>query len=250
MYYNIDNLDVDLDKRTLTLKAHDMAICRKNGKGYFIPVGTVAGIWSYYVQDKSLEATQIKCQGRGDDLCEVYAGPKDKLSNKDLIAISNFEVPLESSNYKTFNKPTDIREPSLKSMINQYYFNYDSGLLQIWNKRFFPFEIGYPYLIEQKAKQLGISDNLFEVSKNFYKSLMDSEKIEKPLQFISSFLKATGWGNVILITKKKLSIECTNFPWTSLYGTEDDFPIFRGAISGLISGFRKKDVVFEITKKR
>jgi len=53
----------------------DYIVCRKNGRGEIFSEGGIAGIWSYVCQDPTIEAVQIKCQGRGDPECEVIAAP-------------------------------------------------------------------------------------------------------------------------------------------------------------------------------
>jgi len=49
----------------------DYIVCRKNGRGEIFSEGGIAGIWSYVCQDPTIEAVQIKCQGREDKWCEV-----------------------------------------------------------------------------------------------------------------------------------------------------------------------------------
>jgi len=70
---------IDIKSKIFSLRMKDYIVCRHNGKGYLVGYGGIAGIWSYVMQDLTIEAVQPKCQGRGDKECLVIAAPYETL---------------------------------------------------------------------------------------------------------------------------------------------------------------------------
>ncbi|MFH1448159.1 MAG: hypothetical protein ABIG39_04810, partial [Candidatus Micrarchaeota archaeon] len=244
MYAKEIRTNVDA-KKLLTIKAKEMAVCRKNGLGYFLPLGCLAGLWSYVNEDKGIEATQIQCQGRNDDECLFYSGPSEFLTSP--INANDFETYEDAPGYSLMNKTVPINGLSLEQLINNYYFQYNSGLLEMWGERFFPFEVGYVYILEASMRDLGIESALYESSFDFYKKF--AKHIEKKsLSFSDSLMCALGWGKISSFGVKTIIIQVEHYPWCKMFDKKGSFPLITGAISGLCSGIKDRDIKFKIKK--
>jgi hypothetical protein len=58
-------------------------------------------------------------------------------------------------------------------------------------------------------------------------------------------MSALGWGDLMITDKTVIAL---SHPWTT-YSGGSDFTIFRGLISGLMSGFSKENSEFKLTNK-
>ena len=248
MYAKSLKVTVDENNKLMTMIGDDVAVCGENGEGYFVPVGALAGLWSYGYQDKSLEAVQTKCQGRKDKNCKFLAGPKTSLKNN-AVAFGDFSEFKKGNNYEFFNKVTNLGKPSLEDMVNKYFFKYRGGVLEIWGERFFPFEIGYLYMLESEIRKNNCEDILFDASYSFHKRLIDKGTDKDALSFMVSFLKAIGWGKLTALKGKKSKVIVEHFPWTSIYGKSESFPIFAGAVSAFLSKEQGRELRLSISEK-
>ena len=243
MYYNELDTIADAKNHTVTLKATNMAVSRFNGKGYFIPQGSVAGLLSYAYQDKSIEAIQPHSEGRGDKFTEIIAGPINKL-NGEVLSFPNFPILEKDQKYDALNKPIRLSSPSLKEMINKYFFKYEAGRLEIWGERFFPFEIGIFYYIEKTLIENDLGNLLFEVTKKYFAEFSKNKNITNKNTFFPAFMKAIGWGDIKVLFGDKKEVICSNYPWTNMYSKNSTFPYFSGAFSGFYGTNFKKEKVF------
>jgi len=245
MYAKSLKIAVDEENEAVNLIVDDIAVAGKRAKGYFVPIGTLAGLWSYGFQKKEIEAVSIGCNEKNNKKCKFKAGVPRKLTGE-IITFDSFHEFEKGQGYDIMNKAVALTGPSLKELINKYFFKYQSGTLEIWGKRFFPFEIGYIYKLEEELKQINCEDVIFDVSFSFYKKLTSQNRMENRLKFTASFLKALGWGKLTIIPGKKLKVVCECYPWTNLYSKKSQFPFFRGALSGMLSAYFGKELKFKM----
>jgi predicted hydrocarbon binding protein len=245
---------VNLESSIINFKLKDFVICRRSGIGYLISVAGIAGIWSLMLQDPTVEAVQPKCQGRGDKECEVIAAPYEtlvKMGYKPLKCreLENLEL---DEQYEQFNqiRPTKWAKHSLRSLIDSGFFEFKHGQVTYEGERFFLCEASFMYILEKELKKLksGLKI-LWEVSFDFGERLAKISGKQDPSKFISDFFPALGFGD-ILVTKKegKYKIYVNYFPWTK-WVDEIDFVMFRGLLSGVVSGFIGKKVELKKCKK-
>ena len=242
---------IDIDLGIFKINAIDYIICNRNGIGDILTTGGSSGVWSYVLQDKTIEAIQTKCQGKGDKECEVIAATakilkKMKLKFSEEQDLSKLE--LEES-YKEINniRETQYANNSLKDLIDSGLFKYEEGRITFKDERFFLCEASLMYILEKELKKLKNGGKiLFDVSFEWGKNLMKKEK-QYPCKFIMDFISALGWGDILILTKKnKYNIIVNYFPWTK-WVNEIDFIMFRGILSGMLSTDRK--VILKKIKK-
>lgn len=238
---------IDYDKKIFSVKMKDYVICRKNGLGYLFSIGAIVGTWAWATTDKTVEAIQTKCQGRGDEECEVIAAPYKTLVNMGYkpIKCTDIEKIELGKGYEEFNKvrPTNWSKNSLKDLIDSGFFNYTHGQVTYKNERFFLCESSFMYILEKELKKVenGLKI-LWDVSFDFGKRLTEISGKQDPCNFITDFFPALGFGDILVVTKKgKYEIIANYFPWMEMY-KEIDFIMFRGILSGVISGFTGKKV--------
>jgi len=116
-------------KKRMDFLFDNFVICPSNGLGYFLMEGGVAGIWSFIVQDKSVEGLKLECQGRGDKLCKLIVAPKEELkkfSSSDLKTESILEDFESVSKYMGLNKfqVTQNSTVSFQKMLDTKTFSY------------------------------------------------------------------------------------------------------------------------------
>jgi len=246
---------VDLESKTIRFNMKNFVICRESGMGYLISVGGIAGIWSLMACDPEIEASHPRCQGRGDPECEVIAAPVSALKkhSSELLTETSLENLSLDRRYRSINsiKPVLHAKNSLKSMIDTRFFEFHNGILTYNGHRYFIAEESLNYLIENELKKLkGGKDDLFRLSSDYGRTLTEKQKIHDPCRFITEFMSALGWGDVMTRRKaERFSIRVTYFPWTK-WSDDSEFIIFRGIVSGMISGIITKKVVLNNLKKK
>ncbi|MEM5782449.1 MAG: hypothetical protein QXD43_04625, partial [Candidatus Aenigmatarchaeota archaeon] len=198
---------VDFVKNIFKLKMKDYIICRKNGLGYIFSEGGIAGIWAYACEDPSIEAIQIKCQGRGDKECEVIAAPYKTLVRMGYkpIRCKKLEKGKLTPEYKIFNeiRPTSWARNSLKSLIDAGFFDYKHGQVTYRGERFFLCEASFMYILEKELKKIknGLKI-LWDCSFDFGKRLAEISGKQEPCKFIMDFFPALGFGDILALKKK------------------------------------------------
>jgi len=254
IYASKINLQIKYEEKFYKIKMYDYIICRKNGLGYIMSEGGIAGIWSYACQDPTIEAVQPKCQGRGDKYCEVIAAPYDYLVQRGYkpIRCTKLETVELTEDYEEFNKirPTTWATNSLEDLINAGFFEYKHGQVTYQGERFFLCEASFMYILERELKKVknGL-DVLWKCSFNFGKRLAEISGKQEPCKFITDFFPALGFGDVLAVTKRgKYEIYVNYFPWLPWW-KEIDFVMFRGMLSGVISGFSGKKVELKKIEK-
>ncbi len=245
---------IDYDKKIFTLNMKDYIVCSKNGLGYIFSFGSIGGIWSYVMQDLTIEAVQPKCQGRGDKECLVIAAPYETLIKMGYkpIRCEEIEKVEMSQEYKKFNeiRPTKWATKSLKNLIDSGIFEYKHGQVTYKGERFFLCEASFMYILEKELKKIknGLKI-LWDCSFEFGKNLAKISGKQDPCKFITDFFSALGFGDILVLKKKgKYEITVKYFPWFN-YEKEIDFTMFRGMLSGVISGFTGKEIVLKKIEK-
>jgi len=258
-YAKLISYKVNYKNKIFKMIMNDYIICRKNGLGYILTSGGVAGIWSYMACDQTVEGVQTKCQGRGDRECELICAPAEILKKKKLKFFK--ETDLENleldPNYKSINdiRQTQFAKHSLKDLIDSGFFSYSQGIVQYKNERHFLCEASLMYILENELKKLkGAEKILFEVSFNYGKNLIKrgqeetKECVMSPRiteNFVTDYMSALGWGDILVLKKSgKYSVVSNYFPWTK-WAKDIKFIMFRGIISGLLSEISNKKIILK-----
>ncbi|MCX6664472.1 MAG: hypothetical protein NT038_00185 [Euryarchaeota archaeon] len=240
--------EVDIENKIFTISAKDYIICRHNGLGHIMTEGGIAGIWAYVVQDQTVEGIQNECQGRGDQRCRIICAPEEILKNK----ISNFyhEKSLHDQKfnniYKTLNeiRKSTYSSNSLNDLINAGFFKYRGGVLSYNNMRFFAFDSHLLYLLDEEIVKLdGGEQILFDACFEFGKLLRETYGGTNYQKFIPDFFSALGFGDILVINSNKLRIASFFYPWT-IFSKQSKYIIFRGIMSGFVSGSLGRNVQF------
>jgi len=241
---------LDLEKKTLEMKAKDFVVCRKDGLGRIISEGTGAGFWSYVMNDSSIEASHPRCIGRGADVCDLVYAPNYRLHEAGLKYLElepEEDVKIVTPNYVELNR---IREPqfsrsSFKNMVDSGHIEYKNGTVKFADERHMLCEASIFYLLESYLSKEGGDSVIFQSAFDYGMKLsqkLDDGKIE-PL--ISDYLSATGWGDSIVLNKEgKYRIVSNYFPWTPLADSVT-FSLFRGMVSGILSGHVGRQVLLD-----
>jgi len=226
----------------LKLTAKDLVVCRKSGIGLTTAGGYLAGMWAYICHDPSIEVIKPFCQGRKDKECVMFVGPYEAL--KSLKEKNKWDCWIYQAKdveetdyikYKKLNEVVKLPPPSLRDLINQYFFKYSKGALTIKKFRFFPSEIGILYLLEKELKNAGKENLLFESSKKIFERIGDTFG-NVNIKFVCEFLKPLGFGKIECVHKDEIIVDY--YPWCRDFNENMKFDILRGALCGLL----KKDV--------
>jgi len=240
-WWKTGNFNLDYDKKTLELELDMFIECNRNGKGYLF-LGSAAGFWSYMVEDEGIEAAQRKCQGRDDDKCKITAGPKSELQNNFEVEI-NLDSLKMSKDYNVYNeiKSTDYAKNSMEDFEEIGFFEHREGLFYHNDFRYIWAESS---LIELVGSELGVDyeEELFNSAFQVGKEIVTEHEERNMEKFIVEYLSATGWGDT-KISKKNgaYQVHSLMFPWTR-FTDDTSFPVFRGIVSGMITGFEQEEV--------
>ncbi len=207
------------------------------------------------MEDKSVEAVQPKCQGRGDDECEVIAAPYDVLVEMGYKphVCRELEEGKITQTYINFNavRPAKWAKNSLKTLIDAGFFKYKHGQVNYKDERFFLCEASFMYILERELKK--VKDGLkvlWDVSFDFGKHIASiSGKLHEPCKFVMDFFPALGFGDMLAVRRRDhYQIYVDYFPWLQWHD-EIDFTMFRGMVSGVLSGFEGRDIKLELVDK-
>jgi len=245
---------INFQQKLYEMIMDNYVICRYNGIGHLLSDGGSAGVWAYMLQDPTIEAVQPKCQGRGDKECLVVSAPYEtltKMGYKPIKCIKLEKMKL-TNNYIRFNKirETKYSKYSLRDLIDIGFFQYSHGQITYNNERFFLCEASFMYILEKELKKVknGLKV-LWDCSFEFGKKLTEISKKQDPCKFIMDFFPALGFGDILATESgEKYKIYVNYFPWLNWW-KDIDFTMFRGMLSGVISGFTEKKVELKKIKK-
>jgi hypothetical protein len=247
------NHEIDLESKSFHIFLKDYVICRHNGLGYFMADGGIAGIWAYVVQDVSVEGKQLKCQGRGDQECDIFCAPEEKIK---LITSEYFQdrnMP-EFKFDKSYRQMNEIRQTtyahnSLKQLINAGFFSYAKGNLSYKTMRFFSCESHALYVLEDEIIKLPNGNQLlFDASFEYGQLLQKLYGHCDYQKFIVDFFPALGFGDLHVSSSDNLSVGVIYYPW-SVFSENSQFIILRGILSGFISESLGKKIEFNKFEK-
>ncbi len=239
---------LDLDSSAIRFNLENFVVCRESGLGYIISSGGIGGIWAYMMGDPSIEAVQPICQGRGDKECEVIAGPPGVLKKygQESFQESGLKGLGVDTKYRKMNEisPVAHARNSLKKMIDTRFFEFHEGILTYSGHRYFIVEASLNYLLERELSGLGRGkQELFDLAFKYGKDLAAEQKGSDPCRFVTEFMSALGWGDVHAKQEGgKFLVRCMHFPWTK-WSASSGFVLFRGMVSGMLSGLGRRKVV-------
>jgi predicted hydrocarbon binding protein len=248
---NLNN-SIDYENQVFTLNMENYIVCRKNGNGYILSSGGIAGIWSYLIENTQSEGVQISCEGKGDDYCSVICAPRNVLDKKGRnyteADISPNALNIANDyNRRNQKQETDFAENSLQDLIDVGFFTHENGLIYHDEDRYVLSESSLVYLLEKKLDTE--AEQLFNAAYTYGQQLADQESDRDMEKFITEYLSACGWGDTLIKeTDDGFEVQAHLFPWTRFY-EETTFPIYRGLVSGLLSGFTGRDVALTAMEK-
>ena len=243
------NHNLDLDKKTITISFDNYIVCRNNGLGYIMLDGAVSGLWSYEMQDKTIEGAQLKCQGRGDPQCLIICGPLDELKNNTDILFKENDLPELKFDevYKRINqiRETTYSKNSLKKLIDLGFFKYKEGTISYKTIRFFHCESHILYLLEEEISKLpNGEDFLFDICFEYGKFVKDIYGKNDYKKFILDYYPALGYGDILVRGSKEPEIYSIYYPWTN-YSEKSKYIIFRGIMSGIVTDSMNNKIEFK-----
>lgn len=241
---------IDLKSKTFKITLKDYLICRNDGIGLLMTDGGCAGIWAWVCDDYSVEAIQDKCQGRGDQTCEVLCAPAPVLKNMSksfFVEKSKFSYSLNDE-YIIRNKirETTNSKNSLRALLDNRFFDYNSGKMLYNGKRFFLDDADILYIIEKDIGDSFKKDNiLFEAAFEEGKEIAKAYANKSWSKFITDFFGASGFGDIIVLDTKKPRIGLVYYPW-SILSAKSEYQIIRGLLSGIITICSGEDVSLKL----
>jgi len=243
------NHKLNLDEKIFKIYLNNYIICRHNGNGHIMTEGGITGIWAYAMEDKSIEGIQLKCEGRGNNYCELICAPDEKLrreiNNKIYKELDLKEVRFENT-YKMMNeiRPTKYSSNSLKELLDAGFFEFKKGILSYKNHRFFACDSHILYTIENEISKLVDGERiLFDISFEYGTLLRELYGGKDFKKFIPDFFSALGFGDIFVSDSDLIKIISIYYPWT-IFSEKSKFIIFRGIMSGILSSSIDKKVEF------
>lgn len=244
--------ETDVEQKRFTIYFDNYIICRNNGIGHIMTEGGITGIWSYGMQDTSIEGVQLECQGRGNQRCCVICAPCNKIQEKikKFFCENNLTALKSDSTYKTLNeiRQTTYVKNSLKDLLDAGFFTYKRGIISYKDNRFFHCESHILYLLEQEIVKLENGEQiLFDACIEYGKFIAESYGKKDYQKFIPDFFSALGFGDILVINSDKLSIAFIYYPWT-IYSQQSKYIILRGIMSGIVSSLSSREIRFTNAK--
>jgi hypothetical protein len=240
--------EIDIDQKIFTISFQDYVICRHNGYGFIMTDGGCAGTWAYLMQDKSLEGTQLECEGRGKQNCYVLCASPEKIkerTNNFFCETNLLDLKFEKS-YKTLNevRQTTYAQNSLRTLIDANFFDFRSGILSYKGNRFLGSESHILYILEQEISKLNGGEKvLFDACFEYGSLLQKIYGHADYKKFIMDFFPALGFGDISVSSSGMLHIVLKYYPWTT-FSEQSKFIIIRGIMSGFVSSIFEKKVDF------
>lgn len=237
---------VDENNKMIEFQLNNFIICSKSGKGFFLSAGGIAGIWSKLTKDDAVEAIHFKCQGNGNEFCEVIAAPVKYLEEKFgniIIKENNLGGLGITKDYYSFNAPVSIQNStkSFQFFLNSNVFKYKDGIITKRDERFFIIEASVIYLVEkvfsanEKAIQI-----LKKVSFDAGFNIVDDQN--KNIGYLVDTLAALGFGDPLILKKPDgVVVNFNYFPWTE-FTKESNNLFLENFISGALSKVMEKEI--------
>ena len=242
IYANKISSENDIEKKTIIVHAKDFLVCSKNGLGYLISCGGIAGYVAFSLNEKTIEATQIKCQGRGDNECHILAGPSALFPAQfEFNEINLEQIKWDETKYSLLNqvRPATFCTHSLSQLIQNHVFSFAHGKLTFKNERFFFIEASFLHFLENNLSSKG-KEILFETCYSFGKEISNKMN-EKSLTFLRDLLSCSGFGDILVSTEKdKIKVMVNYYPW--IEDNAHEYIYFRGLASGLLSGILNREI--------
>ncbi|VVC04020.1 Uncharacterised protein [Candidatus Bilamarchaeum dharawalense] len=239
------------EKKLIELTADSYVGCEKNGLGYLLLIGAWTGGWSFLMDDPHVEGVQTKCQGRGDKECKLICAPESNLKKSGLSVLCESSLDDLQEDYKTYSilnqvYPTVNNNYSLRELIENKIFDYQSGKLFYNKERMVGIEASMYYMVDN-----GFSKN--KITKVIlFESAFDSGKAisaGKDILFVQRFLAGIGFGDVQVVSAgKNYEVAFNHFPWT-VFSQDCDFTLLSGFTSGMLSGCSNKKIILSKVSK-
>lgn len=252
------NHKIDIENKVFRIEMEDYIVCNKNGLGYILTDGSIAGIWAYEIVNPNAEGVQIKCQGRNDKKCEMICAP-DKYLKENKINflkesdLSNLEILQRDYNSINEIRPAKFATNSFEKLLDSGFLKQKGGVITAKEGRYMLLEASLMYLLERELKKLkGGLKVLWDVSLDFGKKLADISGRDDPARIIMDLFPALGFGDIYVErtdkSKSGYRIIVNYFPWTR-WADEVEFTMFRGMLSGVISCSTGKKIELKKVEK-
>jgi predicted hydrocarbon binding protein len=248
------NHSANLSTKTFELTLYEYMICPCNGLGYVLTDGATAGFWAYMMSDASMEGVQTKCIGRGDKECLLMCAPPAIFEKKGIKFMKETDVgeaKIDASKivlYRDINRVADAKYSgtSFKSLLEGDMFSYSRGVVRYNGEKYFFCESSVVYLLEDElCKIKGGEEVLFKIAFDYAEKIAKTQSNESYQKFISDFMGALGWGDILVsLQGNKFLVASKHFPWSERYEASK-FILFRGMLSGLLSGFTNENIVLD-----
>jgi predicted hydrocarbon binding protein len=237
--------DLNVEKKYLKMELDNFVSCNKTGLGYFIPTGVSAGMWAYLLNDIEIEAVHIKCQGRGDPMCELsYSKNLTAYGNEEKLIFRDLEGLDIGTSYESMNsiRKTNFSKVSFQECVNAKIFSYKYGKISdSLGRRYFLLEAGGLYLIELELCKEAWSKKILEEAA-FFTGCEFSKLLQKNITTAMNFLGAFGFGDVFIRKKNgKYIVVIDFFPWTT-FANSIEFIIMRCFFEGILSSIDDRKI--------
>ena len=231
--------ELDIKTRTFKMNLKEYVVCRHDGIGLVMTDGGIAGIWAWACADPSIEGVQIKCQGRGDDQCEVLCAPIEHLQNASKTLLLETSMPQYKfdEEYSVRNQIVDAiySKNSVKTLLDAGFLEYKGGVMSYKGRRLFLDDAHVLFILEDEVCRLeGGSDVLFECAYDEGKEIAEAYKSSNWQDFITDYLSALGFGDIAVLDHTNPRVALINYPWTKL-AKDSKYTIMAGLLSGIIS---------------
>jgi hypothetical protein len=229
---------LEMQKKLLELECDSYVGCYRNGIGYLLLNGAWTGVWSFILDDNSIDGVQVACQGRGDRRCRLVCAPAAALKERGFEALTEPDMGgLEEDNrmYEALNAvhPSSNNNLSMSALIESGIARYERGKLSFGATRMVGIEFSMYYLIDNSFSKDA------KARKILYGAAYDSGRemgLGKDPVFVQRFLSGIGFGDVeVMAAGGGFRVLFLHFPWTS-FSKKCRFTILSGFVSGLLSG--------------
>ncbi|MFH1824457.1 MAG: hypothetical protein ABH873_04440 [Candidatus Firestonebacteria bacterium] len=237
----------DFEKKKAEIEFSNYLICRKSGVGKIIKEGCMAGFFAFLFNDKTIEAKQIECQGRGAKKCKTIYSPTENLNEKQETKIKEKEYNAQTYNQINETKPLNYSKLSLKDLMYSKTLKYEQGILTANGLRHFLIGSDFIYDLEDEMKKLDGGQTLYYAAKEFGQKIVKQDNLEITAYF--ELLSAFGWGDFSITSENgEQSIVLTHYPWFKEIKNHDGI-IISGILSGIISKIKGINLNLKVVKK-
>lgn len=235
--------EVDVKQRICEVELNQYIVCRLNGLGHILTEGAIAGTAAYMSEEPTIEGVQTNCQGRGDRICKLICAPAKVLEKKKLKFLretdySNLEM---SNDYPKMNELRTCKyaTQSFKDLVDAGFYTYSPGVAKFGTERYLICESSIMYLIEMELQKIGAKSVMFDVAFETGKAIGAEHRDYGVTGFLTDFLSSLGYGDVYQSGEREVLVNY--FPWThNVHNIK--FTLFRGLVSGLLSGLSGEDM--------